>query len=109
MSAPRTKSFYRYYPVAERDRNWGIFITTAGECQLGPGATYPPAGHPKGCDFRASSGRTLSDFVIIYISSGSGWFKTAKSGEHRIGAGDRSEEHTSELQSHSFISYAVFC
>src|ERR1051326_1158864 len=25
-----------------------------------------------------------------------------------IGAG-RSEEHTSELQSHSFISYAVFC
>src|ERR1051326_9516934 len=24
-------------------------------------------------------------------------------------AADRSEEHTSELQSHSFISYAVFC
>src|ERR1051326_9240517 len=24
-------------------------------------------------------------------------------------AGHRSEEHTSELQSHSFISYAVFC
>ena len=23
--------------------------------------------------------------------------------------GERSEEHTSELQSHSFISYAVFC
>ena len=26
-----------------------------------------------------------------------------------IGPGSRSEEHTSELQSHSFISYAVFC
>src|ERR1051326_8488702 len=25
------------------------------------------------------------------------------------GVGNRSEEHTSELQSHSFISYAVFC
>ena len=25
------------------------------------------------------------------------------------GVGERSEEHTSELQSHSFISYAVFC
>src|ERR1051326_4197256 len=24
-------------------------------------------------------------------------------------SGSRSEEHTSELQSHSFISYAVFC
>src|ERR1051326_4917323 len=29
--------------------------------------------------------------------------------EQAIGAVDRSEEHTSELQSHSFISYAVFC
>ena len=29
-------------------------------------------------------------------------------GEFR-GAQGRSEEHTSELQSHSFISYAVFC
>src|ERR1051326_9334492 len=33
--------------------------------------------------------------------------------DHRAGARDReaqrSEEHTSELQSHSFISYAVFC
>src|ERR1051326_9417258 len=27
----------------------------------------------------------------------------------RSGRIDRSEEHTSELQSHSFISYAVFC
>src|ERR1051326_6890191 len=27
----------------------------------------------------------------------------------RPGETDRSEEHTSELQSHSFISYAVFC
>ena len=28
---------------------------------------------------------------------------------HAQDAGRRSEEHTSELQSHSFISYAVFC
>src|ERR1051326_9242870 len=29
--------------------------------------------------------------------------------EHQPSVRDRSEEHTSELQSHSFISYAVFC
>ena len=29
--------------------------------------------------------------------------------EIAAGGGNRSEEHTSELQSHSFISYAVFC
>ena len=28
---------------------------------------------------------------------------------YRIMDRERSEEHTSELQSHSFISYAVFC
>src|ERR1051326_9497552 len=28
---------------------------------------------------------------------------------HHAGGTARSEEHTSELQSHSFISYAVFC
>ena len=36
----------------------------------------------------------------------------AKKGESKILGGSirsRSEEHTSELQSHSFISYAVFC
>ena len=27
----------------------------------------------------------------------------------KISSMERSEEHTSELQSHSFISYAVFC
>src|ERR1051326_6821373 len=31
------------------------------------------------------------------------------SGGHWPEEDDRSEEHTSELQSHSFISYAVFC
>src|ERR1051326_2606511 len=37
--------------------------------------------------------------------SGSG-FHTANYGANLL---NRSEEHTSELQSHSFISYAVFC
>ena len=37
-------------------------------------------------------------------------FSTANAAQCVIyGDGDRSEEHTSELQSHSFISYAVFC
>src|ERR1051326_4038378 len=35
-------------------------------------------------------------------------FQICRSGGHHTCKG-RSEEHTSELQSHSFISYAVFC
>src|ERR1051326_9343428 len=33
----------------------------------------------------------------------------ARLGRRRTAHQHRSEEHTSELQSHSFISYAVFC
>src|ERR1051326_7687250 len=39
-------------------------------------------------------------------------FSRRRALQHRCwrgNAGRRSEEHTSELQSHSFISYAVFC
>src|ERR1051326_2556330 len=41
--------------------------------------------------------------VCAYIANG-----LQARGDVLVGA-DRSEEHTSELQSHSFISYAVFC
>ena len=36
-------------------------------------------------------------------------FETSHMSYHYANAWNRSEEHTSELQSHSFTSYAVFC
>src|SRR3546814_4538219 len=36
-------------------------------------------------------------------------FGAVREGEHLLGARERSEEHTSELQSLMRISYAVFC
>jgi AraC-like DNA-binding protein len=74
------QTFYRYFPVARRDRDWGLFVTTVGESRLGPGAAYPPASHPKGYDFRVQAGRRLHEFQIIYISAGGGWFKSAAAG-----------------------------
>jgi len=84
--APQTS--YRYFPVAKRDRNWGLYITTVGESHLGPGTPYPPAGHPKGYAFHAPEGRLLDEYQVIYISAGSGWFKSAASGRVRISAGN---------------------
>ena len=46
-----------------------------------------------------------SDFEIFEYANSS-IFTLAES---NISSITRSEEHTSELQSHSFISYAVFC
>jgi AraC-like DNA-binding protein len=80
------KTFYRYFPVAKRDRDWGLYITTVGASQFGPGTTYPPSGHPKEYT-PVRVGRLLPEFQIVYISAGSGWFKAAGIGEQKIDAG----------------------
>ena len=82
-----SKSFYRYFPISERDRNWGLYITTAGDSRIGPQTKYPPAGHPKGYDFEWERGRTLHDHQLVYISTGSGWFESEFSPRQRIEAG----------------------
>src|ERR1051326_2168913 len=52
--------------------------------------------------FRSITTRGSNSFTILWMSA------RCASMPSRVGR-DRSEEHTSELQSHSFISYAVFC
>src|ERR1051326_9609907 len=50
---------------------------------------------------------SLHDALPIYKAT---WNQAwAAASHHALAEIDRSEEHTSELQSHSFISYAVFC
>lgn len=82
----QSKTFYRYFPVAKRDRDWGLYITTVGASQFGPGAKYPASGHPKQYS-PVSVGRLLSEYQIVYISAGSGWFKAAGTGKQKIEAG----------------------
>jgi len=71
-----TNSFYRYFPVSRRDKNWGLYITTAGEARITPHSSYPPSGHPKGYAFNWQQGRMLDGFALVYISSGSGKFES---------------------------------
>ena len=52
--------------------------------------------------------RYLTVWVLLCIAGGMVLGKVAP-GVAKTLDGLRSEEHTSELQSHSFISYAVFC
>lgn len=87
MPGDTAQTFYRYFPVAQRDRDWGLFVTTVGESRISAGSSYPPGGHPKSYDFRASAGRLLHEYQIIYISAGEGWFKSAGASRVRIEAG----------------------
>jgi AraC-like DNA-binding protein len=68
--------FYRYFPVSRRDRNWGLYITTAGEARIPPHTAYPPGGHPEGFAFDWQHGRVLRGFAFVYISSGRGRYES---------------------------------
>lgn len=67
-----TASFYRYFPISHRDKNWGLYVTTAGEVRVAPHTPYPPGGHPKSYAFDWQHGRILEGFALLYISSGRG-------------------------------------
>ena len=69
-------TFFRYFPVSQRDRNWGLFVTTVGESRITPHTAYPPVGHPKGFAFDWPHGRVLDGFALVYISSGRGKFES---------------------------------
>src|ERR1041385_6882543 len=68
-------SFYRYFPISRRDKNWGLYITTAGEARIASHTVYRPSGHPKGFAFDWQHGRSLEGFALVYISSGQGNFE----------------------------------
>lgn len=71
-----TASFYRYFPVSRRDKNWGLYVTTAGEARVAPQSPYPPGGHPKGFAFDWQKGRVLDNFALVYVSRGRGQFES---------------------------------
>src|SRR5213596_4072427 len=56
---------------------------------------------------RSTQDRTLFPYTTLFRSGGR--CPTAGPGSARGCPSARSEEHTSELQSHGLISYAVFC
>jgi AraC-like DNA-binding protein len=73
---PSSPILHRYFPISRRDRNWGLFVTTAGELRVLPSAPYPPSGHPKGYAFDWQHGRILDGFALVYVSSGRGKFES---------------------------------
>ena len=114
-------------------RSWAIPGTKGLEHRIGGlekqditgNISYYPPNHERMCKLRAEKiqkiveeipdqevfGEQSGDLLVVGWGSTYGHLYTAVSEMHKQGKniGLRSEEHTSELQSHSFISYAVFC
>lgn len=82
------ESHFRYLPVLDAQRLWGLYLTDCGYTQIGPGKPYPPRGHPDTYASNWKNGRTLDEYQVIYITSGRGTFETREAGRHVIEAGD---------------------
>jgi len=60
---------YRYPLVANRDREWGLFVTGAGRQTVGPGLTRDT--HPAPYEYTWATGRTLSnEFGLLCVTAG---------------------------------------
>jgi AraC-like DNA-binding protein len=88
MQANAQSHFCRYFPIAERDREWGLSITTVGEFYFCPGKFLPPQDQPKHYGFDALAGRLLHEHQLVYVTSGQGWFKSKETGRVPISAGN---------------------
>ncbi len=71
------KSFHRYLLADSKDRDWGIYATSAGYVAIEPGKPYPPPGHPKSHTFNWEEGRKLDELQIHFITRGSGVFESS--------------------------------
>jgi AraC-like DNA-binding protein len=84
---PGSVSFYRYFPISKRDKEWGLYATTVGESRIAPAASYPPGGHPAGFKFDWHHGRVLDQFGLVYISAGRGQFESKPDNAFAVEAG----------------------
>jgi AraC-like DNA-binding protein len=78
---------FRYFPVSQRDRRWGLTVSTIGTSHIAPNTPYPPAQHPRNYALDWEHGRILHEFQVVYITQGAGLLETRKA-QWRIEAGD---------------------
>ena len=81
------KEYFRYLPVSERDRDWGLFVTGLGHSHVPPHSLYPRSVHPDCYQFGWEAGRVLHEFQVIYIVAGAGQFESRTSGVRKLSAG----------------------
>jgi AraC-like DNA-binding protein len=82
------ESFFRYLPVSDLLKAWGIYATSVGFSRVPPQTEYPPARHPVGHHFTWARGRVLSSTSFVYITRGRGVLESAAGGRQDVREGD---------------------
>lgn len=78
----------KYLVTNKRDLLWGLTVSTVGYEEIAPKEQYPTGGHAEGYYFNFENGRILNEYQLLYITSGTGVFRSDHQRECRIGAGD---------------------
>ena len=86
-SAEKSGAEYKYLIVNERDKKYGSWVNTVGYQSVPPQAKYPPTGHPQTYRFTPQAGRVLSEYQLIYITRGQGYFSSRSCPLQQIKAG----------------------
>ena len=78
----------KYMLANERDRQWGLTVTTVGYEEIEPGEAYPTHGHADGYYFNYDEGREFNEYQLLYIPEGSGIFRSTTQEEVELHEGD---------------------
>ena len=69
-------NYYKYLPVSEDDKKWGLHVLNAGCNHIPKAKIYPEPGHPSHHYFNWDQGRVFNEYQVIYISKGEGVFES---------------------------------
>ncbi len=81
-------AFSRYLPADDAARQWGWRLIDAGHQRTPPGSAYPLTGHPLAYLFDQEGKRTLTEYQIVHIISGKGYFESELQAMTEVHAGD---------------------
>jgi len=82
------ESFSRYLPTDQQAKEWGWRLVHAGRQNVPPHSDYPSKGHPLSYLFDKSGRRTLDEYQIVYITTGSGIFESRTQPKTEVRTGD---------------------
>jgi AraC-like DNA-binding protein len=82
------KEYFRYLPIGDYDKRWGVYVTGVGCTNVPPFAkSYPVSVHPDHYQFQWANGRVLQEYQALYVLRGDGEFESKTVGNKKVQPG----------------------
>ncbi len=81
------ETYRKYLPISSEDKDWGLYTLNVGYGEISNNSKYPGDDHPTSYHFNWKNGRVLSEYQLIYITQGEGFFESESAGEAEIREG----------------------